>query len=328
MPRAAQLDRIPAAIAVAIAAFIVLALLPACGTQQGTIEGQVLGMYAADQQPKILSDALIQVSGSHGDQNPVHTDANGKFHMTLPYDNYNLLASADGYQPREKTVQLNSGNVETVGFVLVAPGIQEPSSPPPLTPQDRQALSSGSAFTGGYSGSFLNDPWFWFWMFDRPYYFGYPRIPFVTYGSPVYAGGHTVIVIDHRTDPTIPANQRGYTSYRDPSGPAVPGTKPAPQPVAVATGSKGATKPGVGGAAASGAQAAPVSPPSSASSGRGAGSSSSGNRGASGTGSTGGRGLGAAGSSSGISKPAPVAPPSSGFSRGSSGFRGGSKGRR
>jgi hypothetical protein len=288
-------------------------MVPACGTQQGTIEGQVLGIYSTSEQPKILSGASIQVSGSHGDQLPVLTGGDGKFKVTVPYDNFNVLANADGYQPRMKTVTVDSDKIETVGFVLVAPGIQQPDSPPPLTPQDRQMLSSGSFVPGspGIGGGIFSDPFFWLWMFDRPYYFGYPRIPFVGYGG--FGGGRSsVIVIDQRTSPLVVANQRGYTTYRNPTGPAVPGTKPAPAPQAVtsATGNKGAVRPSTGGSSGLTAPRgpAPIAPPSG----------SSINRSTTGSGS---KGITSSGSSA---RPAPVAPPSS---RGTM-SRGGSKGRR
>lgn len=277
-------------------AFLLSLFLAACGSREGTVEGQVLGMYNTTDQPKILQGATILIAGSKGDRPPITTGGDGHFKVSLPYDNYNIEASYPGLQARQKTFAIDSDKTESAGFVLVADGIAEPTSPPPPPPNPQQY---------GRAESVATDPWFWFWMFDRPYYYGYSRPAWVSYGSP----SSTVIVIDRKTDPAVASNNRGYVAYSDPQRPQ-PGTKAAPVAQTVATGSKGASKPGTGGSSAS--NAAPVSPPSSGNKGSAGGSS--------------------AGSSAGTQTkpvaPPAAAPPSSGGSRGSAPSGGGSKGRR
>lgn len=347
MPLSSGLFLSRARCSVLLTIVLAMLLLPACSTQKGTVEGQVLGITASDRPPTILSGAMVQVSGSQGDQQPAVTGSDGKFRLSLPYDNYTILATANGFEPRQKTVRIDSDQIETVGFVLVAPGLQQPQSPPPLSPEQRQALSSGSYAQGGSSviGGTLSDPWFWLYMFDRPYVYGYPRVPFVGYGG--FGGGPSVIVLDRRSDPLISGNQRGYVTYRDPAGPPVTGTKPAPvpQPVSGTTGSKGSVKPSTGGGSGltSPRSPAPIAPPGRAGSGS-QGTSPGGNPpsltsprspapiapppgGSSGITrppSSGGSSGISRPPSSGITRPAPVAPPS----RGGSYRGGGSKGRR
>ncbi len=263
--------------------------LSACGSSPGAVEGQVLGMTSTTEQPKILKGATVMIAGSRGDQPPVTTGDDGKFKVSLPRDNYNISASYQGLQTRQKTIRVDDSKTESAGFVLVAEGIQEPTSPPPLPPDTKTY--------GRSEGGIVNDPWFWFWMFDRPYYYGYSRPGWVTYGSTP-----SVIVVDRRSDPVIASNNRGYTQYSDPAKP-VPGTKAAPVSQTVATGSKGVSKPGSTGAGSS--NAAPIAPPGSKSGG-----------------------TSASGSSNGTGSSPAVRPPSSGSSRSVPSFGGGSKGRR
>lgn len=223
-------------------------LLVACGEQKGTIEGQVLGMYNTTDQPKILKGATILIAGSKRDQPPATTGDDGKFKVTLPYDTYNIAASYQGLKMRQKTISVDSGSTETAGFVLVAEGIDEPTSPPPPPPDPRTY--------GRAESSVASDPFFWYWMFDRPYYYGYSRPGWVTYGS-----SPSVIVVDRRTDPVVPANNKGYTAYSDPAHP-VAGTKASPVAQTLATGSKGISKPSTGGANSTN-KVAPAAPPSS-----------------------------------------------------------------
>lgn len=285
--------------------FALSLLLTACGSQEGTIEGQVLGMFNTTDQPKILEGATIMISGSKGDRPPITTGSGGHFKVSLPYDNYNVEASYPGLKARQKTFSIDSDKTESAGFVLVADGIDEPTSPPPPPPNPQQY---------GRSDSVAADPWFWYWMFDRPYYYGYSRPAWVTYGP----SRSTVIIIDRRTDPAVASNNKGYVAYSDPAHPQ-PGTKAAPVAKTVATGSKGASKPGAGGSVAS--NAAPVSPPSSGNKGASSGTSGSGSGGSSSGGS--------AGSQTKPSAPPAVAPPSSSGSKSSPpSSGGGSKGRR
>ena len=94
----------------------------------------------------------------------------------------------------------------------------------------------------GYGG-IINNPFFWLWMFDRPWVFGHPRPPVVTTRP---AGGPVTIDPNQAQAPARAG--RSYTTYA-PDG--RPGTKPPPAkrgsrgPGAAATG--GTTRASVGG---------------------------------------------------------------------------------
>ena len=81
--------------------------------------------------------------------------------------------AALGSQGRE--VNVSQGNVETVSVVLLPAGVQAPPVPADL---EQRVRDSGGVATG--YGGIMNNPFFWLWMFDRPWVFGYPRPPVVT----------------------------------------------------------------------------------------------------------------------------------------------------
>ncbi|MDE2993789.1 MAG: hypothetical protein OXU67_07885, partial [Chloroflexota bacterium] len=129
--------------------------------------------------------------------------------------------TALGSQGRE--VNVSSGNVETVSVVLLPEGVQ-----PPPVPADLEQRARGSGGVAAGYGGIMNNPFFWLWMFDRPWVFGYPRPPVVTTRP---AGGPVTIDPNQAQAPARAG--RSYTTYA-PDG--RPGTKPPP--------AKGVARPG------------------------------------------------------------------------------------
>jgi hypothetical protein len=215
-------------------------LLAACGgPSTGDVEGQVLAMREATQQPSLQSGVNVVIASSSIER-IAQTDAEGKYSFKgLPAGNYGIAFSippVEGQpvlQPEERQFNISPGAVETVSVVLLSDAIARPEVPPELqaAAQNGQAVSSGSSLMG--------NPFFWYFMFNQPWLGGYSRPPVV-----VYSPDRTLT-----TAPAQPATGRAYTNY---GPPGAAGTKPAPTVVQ----SKGVTRPGQSGALPSGASAA------------------------------------------------------------------------
>ena len=212
-------------------------LLAACGgPSTGDVEGQVLAMREATQQPSLQSGVNVVIASSSVER-IAQTDAEGKYSFKgLPAGNYGIAFSippVEGQpvlQPEERQFNISPGTVETVSVVLLSDAIARPEVPPELqaAAQNGQAMSSGSSLTG--------NPFFWYFMFNQPWLGGYSRPPVV-----VYSPDRTLT-----TAPAQPATGRTYTNY---GPPGAAGTKPAPTVVQ----SKGVTRPGQSGALPAGA---------------------------------------------------------------------------
>ena len=207
-------------------------LLAACGgPSTGDVEGQVLAMREATQQPSLQSGVNVVIASSSIER-IAQTDAEGKYSFKgLPAGNYGIAFSippVEGQpvlQPEERQFNISPGAVETVSVVLLSDAIARPEVPPELqaAAQNGQAVSSGSSLMG--------NPFFWYFMFNQPWLGGYTRPPVV-----VYSPDRTLT-----TAPAQPATGRTYTNY---GPPGAAGTKPAPTVVQ----SKGVTRPGQSGA--------------------------------------------------------------------------------
>ncbi len=207
-------------------------LLAACGgPSTGDVEGQVLAMREATQQPSLQSGVNVVIASSSIER-IAQTDAEGKYSFKgLPAGNYGIAFSippVEGQpvlQPEERQFNISPGAVETVSVVLLSDAIARPEVPPELqaAAQNGQAVSSGSSLMG--------NPFFWYFMFNQPWLGGYTRPPVV-----VSSPDRTLT-----TAPAQPANGRAYTNY---GPPGAAGTKPAPTVVQ----SKGVTRPGQSGA--------------------------------------------------------------------------------
>ena len=128
-------------------------------------------------------------------------------------------------QPEERHFNVSPGKVETVSVVMLGDGIAQPEVPAELA----QAAQSGQAINPG--SGMMNNPFFWYFIFNQPWLGGYGRPPVV-----IASGPERTITVDNR-QPTTASPGRSFTNY----GPAgAPGTKPAP----VAVPSKGVTRPG------------------------------------------------------------------------------------
>jgi hypothetical protein len=214
-------------------------LLAACGgPSTGDVEGQVLAMREATQQPSLQSGVNVVIASSSIER-IAQTDAEGKYSFKgLPAGNYGIAFSippVEGQpvlQPEERQFNISPGAVETVSVVLLSDAIARPEVPPELqaAAQNGQAVSSGSSLMG--------NPFFWYFMFNQPWLGGYTRPPVV-----VYSPDRTLT-----PDTRQPAPGRAYTNY---GPPGAAGTKPAPTVVQ----SKGVTRPGQSGALPAGASA-------------------------------------------------------------------------
>ena len=213
-------------------------LLAACGSPAlGDVEGQVLAMRDAAQQPALLQGASVVLAGNgidcgkRADHCFARTDEAGKYRFAdVPAGDYGIAFSvpAKEGEPRlqEEARQFNvsRGAVETVSVVLLAEGIAKPEVPPELAQRGRAAASDPGL---------MGNPFFWYFMFNQPWLGGYQRPPVVIY-SP---GPDRSITVD-RNQPAAPSTPgRTYTSY-GPTGGA--GTKPAPAAIE----SKGVARPG------------------------------------------------------------------------------------
>jgi hypothetical protein len=237
-------------------------LLAACGgPSTGDVEGQVLAMRDATQQPSIQPGVNVVIASSSVEQ-ITQSDAEGKYSFKgLPAGNYGIAFSVppvEGQpvlQPEERQFSVSPGAVETVSVVLLSDAIARPEVPPEL----QAAAQNGQPV--GSSSSLMGNPFFWYFMFNQPWLGGYTRPPVV-----VYTPDRTLV-----PDTRQPAPGRSYTNY---GPPGTPGTKQPPTVVP----SKGVTRPGQSGAAGSDASKGIVRPGQSATNGAAGASSASGAR--------------------------------------------------
>jgi hypothetical protein len=237
--------------------------LAACGpsaNEPGGLEGQVLGLLAPTEQPVLLPGAVIAIAGPGGTQTTT-TDTAGKYRFAeLRPGDYGLAASYTGplsgdkpLQPEERQFSVSPDQDETISLVLLAEGITPPEAPPP-------APSGATGQTGaraGVGGGLVGDPFFWYFLFNQPYRYGYGRPP-VVFGP---GGRQGPIVIDDN-QPQRSSSGRTYTNYDDGSTTGLR-TKPVP-----AITSKGTTRPGST-SSANGASGAGVRPPNPSNPGTG-----------------------------------------------------------
>jgi hypothetical protein len=243
----------------ALVAALLSSLLVACGgadTRPGGLEGQVLGMLSPTEQPVLLQGAVIAINGPGGSQTST-TDAQGKYRFDeLRPGEYGLAASYQGsqagsksLQPEERLFSISPGQQETISLVLLAEGIAPPPTPPaaPVAGQPGGQPATGSV--GGVGGGgLLTDPFFWYFLFNRPGAYGYGRPPVIVGG-----GGGGPVVIDSN-QPQRSSSGRVYTEYGEPGSTGVR-TKPLPQVT-----SKGTTRPGASGASSDGGTVRPPIP--------------------------------------------------------------------
>ncbi|HVG97372.1 MAG TPA: carboxypeptidase-like regulatory domain-containing protein [Chloroflexota bacterium] len=291
---------------IVVPAVALLALLVvACGgPSAGDVEGQVLAMRDATKAPQILAGANVVIASANVEK-VTQTDAEGKYSFKdLPAGDYGIAFSVPtqegeaALQPEERHFNVSPGKVETVSVVMLGDGIAQPEVPAELA----QAAQSGQAISPG--SGMMNNPFFWYFVFNQPWLGGFGRPPVV-----IAAGPERTITVDNR-QPTTAAPGRSFTNY----GPAgTPGTKPAP----VVVPSKGVTRPGqsalpgaAGGAAAADPSKGAVRPgpaPAAAtgggSAGSGGGQSTSPPRTGAGSGSTAGRAPSSSGGSRSVSPP-------------------------
>jgi hypothetical protein len=223
-----------------LVAALLSSLLVACGedTRPGGLEGQVLGMLSPTEQPVLLNGAVIAINGPGGSQTTT-TDAQGKYRFDdLRPGAYGFAASYQGpqaggmtLQPEERLFSISPAQQETISVVLLAEGIAPPPTPPaPVAGQPgSQATTGGVGGVGG--GGLLTDPFFWYFLFNRPGSYGYNRPPVLV------GGGGGPVVIDSN-QPQRSSSGRVYTDYGEPGATGVR-TKPLPEVT-----SKGTTRPG------------------------------------------------------------------------------------
>ena len=241
------------AIVLLLSTVYLVMVIPSCGAATGDIEGQVLGMPSTAEPPVRLAGVTVLIAGSEidcgrrSDNCITRTDSSGQYRFDdVPAGDYGLsfihddptFANSTALDSQGREVNVSQGNVETVSVVLLPEGVQ----PPPVPADLEQRVRDSGGFATGYGG-IMNNPFFWLWMFDRPWVFGYPRPPVVTTRP---AGGPVTIDPNQAQAPARAG--RRYTTYA-PDG--QPGTKPPPvkgvaRPGAAATG--GTTRASVGGA--------------------------------------------------------------------------------
>lgn len=240
---------------------VLLSPLAACGpspNEPGGLEGQVLAMLSASEQPVLLPGAVIAISGPAGSQT-TQTDGQGRYRFAeLRPGAYGFAASYSGelagstrLQAEERQFTVSPGQDETISTVLLAEGITPPPAPPP-PPADS---SGGSTAAGGPGGGLMTNPFFWYFLFNQPRSYGYARPPIIV-GAP---GGRGPIDVS-REQPRQSSSGRRYTNYGE-DGTAGVGTKPVP-PIT----SRGVTRPGGGAGPSRNTQPA-VRPPSGGSQG-------------------------------------------------------------
>ncbi|MCC6629246.1 MAG: carboxypeptidase regulatory-like domain-containing protein [Chloroflexi bacterium] len=242
-----------------LVAVLAATLVTGCGTdsnQPGGLEGQVLGMLSPTEQPVLLEGAVIALSGPGGSQ-VTQTDADGRYRFdALRPGAYGFAASYTGplssgrpLQSEERRFTVSPGQDETISVVLLADGITPPPAPPDAPVAGNAATSAVSGGGGGLTGN----PFFWYFLFNQPWAYGYGRAPVIVRdpGGPV--------VVD-RSQPQRSTAGRPYSDY-DPTGSVGTRTKAPPEVT-----SKGTTRPGAtgGGAARPAVGATPaIRPPAS-----------------------------------------------------------------
>ena len=229
---------------VAAGAILLLVLLVSCrdtANPTGDIEGQVLGMPSVGQQPVALSGAAVLIAGNRiecgtrPDNCVAETDAAGTYRFAdVPTGGYGLLfvyddptfAEGKPLDNQGREVNVSKDEIETVSVVLLPEGV----TPPPIP----AGVSRDTVPPGGYrggGGGITDSPFFWLWLMDRPYAFGYSRPPVLNAprsGGPVTSGADL---------PSGSSTGRQYTRY-GPSGAS--GTKSTPKAISA----KGVTRPG------------------------------------------------------------------------------------
>ncbi|MAG35601.1 MAG: hypothetical protein CL878_05065 [Dehalococcoidia bacterium] len=227
-----------------VGVILLLVLLARCGdtaAPTGDVEGQVLGMPSTTQQPVALAGAAVLIAGNRiecgtrADNCVAETDAGGTYHFAdVPTGDYGLLfvyddptfAEGKPLDNQGREVNVSKDGIETVSVVLLPEGVEPPPIPAGVS---RDTVPPGGYRGGG--GGITNNPFFWLWMFDRPYAFGYHRPPVVIAprsGGPVTSGSSL---------PSSSSTGRQYTRYGS-SGAS--GTKATPKSISA----KGVTRPG------------------------------------------------------------------------------------
>jgi hypothetical protein len=247
-------------LAIAITVVLAASLLGACGTdadEPGGLEGQVLGMTSPTEQPVLLDGAVVALSGPGGSQ-VARTGADGKYRFdSLRPGSYGFAASYTGpqagdrpLQSEERRFEVSPGQDDTVSVVLLAEGITPPPAPPEVP-----ATGAGAVTAAPAGGGLMGNPFFWYFLFNQPWAYGYGRPPVVVRdpGGPV--------VVDRGQPQRSPAG-RPYADY-DPDGGVGTRAKAPPEVT-----SKGTTRPGAssGGLAPAGVSTPVIRPPSSSSS--------------------------------------------------------------
>ncbi len=225
-------------------ALLLLVLLIGCrdtANPTGDIEGQVLGMPSVGEQPVALAGAAVLIAGNRiecgtrADNCVAETDAAGTYHFAdVPTGDYGLLfvyddptfAAGKPLDNQGREVNVSKDEIETVSVVLLPEGVTPPPIPAGVA---RDTVPPGGYIGGG--GGITDNPFFWLWLMDRPYAFGYSRPPVLDAprgGGPVRSGADL---------PSTSSTGRQYTSY-GPAGAA--DTKSTPKTISA----KGVTRPG------------------------------------------------------------------------------------
>jgi hypothetical protein len=232
-------------------------LLSACGGPSvGDVEGQVLAMRDAAQQPVLLAGASVILAGNgvncgvRPDRCVAQTDAEGKYRFTgIPSGDYGIAFNPPNkegepkLQAEQRQFNVSANAVETVSVVLLAEGIT-----PPAVPAELQQRGAAARNDPGLMGN----PFFWYFMFNQPWLGGYTRPPVLVYGP---GSGPDRPVVASPSQPAAPAG-RSYTNY---GPPGTPGTKGVARPGQAPSGgtTANASRPGTGGSSATGSNQSP-----------------------------------------------------------------------
>ena len=229
---------------VAAGVLLLLVMLVSCrdtANPTGDIEGQVLGMPSTTEQPVALAGAAVLIAGNRiecgtrADNCVAETDSSGAYRFAdVPTGSYGLLfvyedptfAQGKPLDNQGREVNVSKDEIETVSVVLLPEGVTPPPIPAGIA---TNTVPSGGYHSGG--GGITSNPFFWLWLMDRPYAFGYSRPPVL---DAPRGGGQ----VTSRADlPSTSGTGRQYTSY----GPAgASGTKSTPKAIPA----KGVTRPG------------------------------------------------------------------------------------
>lgn len=216
-------------------------LLSSCKAPTGEIEGQVLGMPTTTQQPVALSGAAVLIAGNRiecgtrADNCVAETDGAGTYRFAdVPAGDYGLLFIYDDQNFAEgkpldnqgREVNVSKNGIESVSVVLLPQGVQ----PPPIPAGAHRDSVPPGGYRGG-GGGFTDSPFFWLWLFDRPYAFGYSRPPVVM--APRSGGPVT-------SSSSLPASSRADRRYTSYGSSGTSGAKTAPKSISA----KGVSRPG------------------------------------------------------------------------------------